>query len=54
MLVVLPETVAQVQALMRLCHRERIPVVPRGAVLGATLLVVNLIVYALVHHLLRR
>jgi glycolate oxidase len=34
MLVVLPETVEQVQALMRLCHRERIPVVPRGAGTG--------------------
>ena len=30
-LVVLPETVAQVQAVMRICSRRGVPVVPRGA-----------------------
>lgn len=33
-LVLLPETVAQVQALLKLCHRQRIPVVARGAGTG--------------------
>ena len=32
--VALPETVEQVQAIMRLCHREKIPVVARGAGTG--------------------
>ncbi|MES9936782.1 MAG: FAD-binding protein, partial [Sedimenticola sp.] len=31
---VLPETVQQVQEVMRLCHRERVPVVARGAATG--------------------
>ncbi|HEY6095356.1 MAG TPA: FAD-linked oxidase C-terminal domain-containing protein [Gallionellaceae bacterium] len=34
LVVVLPETVAQVQAIMRLCHRLRVPVVARGAGTG--------------------
>jgi glycolate oxidase len=34
MVVVLPETVTQVQAVMRLCHRLRVPVVARGAGTG--------------------
>ncbi|MDX1634012.1 MAG: FAD-linked oxidase C-terminal domain-containing protein [Marinobacter sp.] len=34
MLVVLPETVAQVQQVMRICHRHRVPVVARGAGTG--------------------
>lgn len=34
MLVVLPDTVAQVQAIMRLCHALRVPVVARGAGTG--------------------
>lgn len=34
MLVVLPETVEQVQAVMRLCHDEGVPVVARGAGTG--------------------
>ncbi len=29
--VVLPETTAQVAATMRICHENRVPVVPRGA-----------------------
>lgn len=33
-MVVLPETVAQVQALLRLCYQQRVPVVPRGAGTG--------------------
>jgi glycolate dehydrogenase FAD-linked subunit len=33
-LVVLPTTTAQVQAVVRLCHRERIPFVPRGSGTG--------------------
>ena len=33
-LVVLPTTTAQVQGVMRVCHRERIPVVPRGSGTG--------------------
>ncbi|MCW9014473.1 MAG: FAD-binding protein [Gammaproteobacteria bacterium] len=32
--VALPETVAQVQAIMRLCHQQKIPVVARGAGTG--------------------
>ncbi|MFB3101179.1 MAG: FAD-binding protein, partial [Gammaproteobacteria bacterium] len=32
--VVLPENVQQVQAIMRLCHLENIPVVARGAGTG--------------------
>ena len=32
--VVLPETEAQIQAVLRLCHQHRIPVVPRGAGTG--------------------
>lgn len=35
-LVVLPETVEQVQALLRLCHAQGIAVVPRGAGTGLT------------------
>jgi glycolate oxidase len=35
-LVLLPETVGQVQALLKLCYRLRIPVVPRGAGTGLT------------------
>ena len=31
MLAVLPETVAQVAAILKYCHRERIKVVPRGS-----------------------
>ncbi|NTV96512.1 MAG: FAD-binding protein, partial [Thiobacillus sp.] len=34
MAVALPSSVAQVQAVMRLCHRLKIPVVPRGAGTG--------------------
>lgn len=34
MVVVLPETVAQVQAVMRLCHGRKVPVVARGAGTG--------------------
>jgi glycolate oxidase len=34
MVVVLPETVEQVQAVLRLCHREQVPVVARGAGTG--------------------
>ncbi|MDX1457912.1 MAG: FAD-binding protein, partial [Marinobacter sp.] len=34
MLVVLPETVAQVQEVMRICHRHQVPVVARGAGTG--------------------
>jgi len=34
MAVALPATVAEVQAIMRLCHRLQIPVVPRGAGTG--------------------
>ena len=34
MLVVLPETVEQVQQVLRLCHREGVPVVARGAGTG--------------------
>ncbi len=34
MLVVLPETVAQVQQVMRICHRHKVPVVARGAGTG--------------------
>jgi len=34
MIVVLPETIAQVQAVMRICHSEAIPVVARGAGTG--------------------
>ena len=33
-LVVLPETVEQVQAVLALCHRHHIPVVARGAGTG--------------------
>ncbi len=33
-LVVLPETTEQVQAVVRICHRERIPFVPRGSGTG--------------------
>ncbi|MDH5178413.1 MAG: FAD-binding protein [Gammaproteobacteria bacterium] len=33
-LVVLPETVAQVQTIMQLCHAERVPVIARGAGTG--------------------
>ena len=33
--VVLPETVAEVQQIMRLCHEARVPVVARGAGTGA-------------------
>ena len=32
--VVLPETIEQVQAVMRVCHRLQVPVVPRGAGTG--------------------
>ena len=32
--VVLPETVAQIQAVLRLCHTEQVPVVARGAGTG--------------------
>ncbi|WP_394753927.1 FAD-linked oxidase C-terminal domain-containing protein [Crenothrix sp.] len=35
-LVVLPETVEQVQAILKLCYSQRIPVVPRGAGTGLT------------------
>lgn len=35
-LVLLPETIAQVQALMQLCHSQGVPVVPRGAGTGLT------------------
>uniref|UniRef100_UPI0011788C99 FAD-binding protein n=1 Tax=Crenothrix polyspora TaxID=360316 RepID=UPI0011788C99 len=35
-LVVLPETTEQVQALLKLCYSQRIPVVPRGAGTGLT------------------
>lgn len=34
MVVVLPETTEQVQAVLRICHRERVPVVARGAGTG--------------------
>ncbi|SFB11098.1 glycolate oxidase subunit GlcD [Azotobacter beijerinckii] len=34
MLVVLPERIEQVEALLRLCHRRRVPVVARGAGTG--------------------
>ncbi|MBU1691082.1 MAG: FAD-binding protein [Gammaproteobacteria bacterium] len=34
LVVVLPETIAQVQAIMRLCHKLRVPVVARGAGTG--------------------
>ena len=34
LVVVLPETVEQVQAIMRLCHRLQVPVVARGAGTG--------------------
>ena len=34
LLVVLPETVEQVQDIMRLCHRESVPVIARGAGTG--------------------
>ncbi|HDZ57324.1 MAG TPA: glycolate oxidase subunit GlcD [Pseudomonas xinjiangensis] len=34
MLVVLPETIEQVQALMRICHARKVPVVARGAGTG--------------------
>ena len=34
LVVVLPETIAQVQAIMRLCHQLQIPVVARGAGTG--------------------
>ena len=34
MAVALPSTVAEVQAIMRLCHRLQVPVVPRGAGTG--------------------
>ena len=34
LLVVLPETVAQVQQVMRVCHQHRVPVVARGAATG--------------------
>jgi len=34
MVVVLPETIAQVQSIMRLCHAEHVPVVARGAGTG--------------------
>ncbi|HQS57483.1 MAG: FAD-binding oxidoreductase [Gallionellales bacterium 35-53-114] len=34
LVVVLPETIAQVQAIMRLCHKLQIPVVARGAGTG--------------------
>jgi glycolate oxidase len=34
LLVVVPETVAQVQAVMRICHEHKVPVVPRGAGTG--------------------
>ncbi len=34
LVVVLPETIAQVQAIMRLCHTLRVPVVARGAGTG--------------------
>jgi len=34
LVVVLPETIAQVQEIMRLCHRQKVPVVARGAGTG--------------------
>jgi len=34
MVVVLPETIEQVQSIMRLCHAQRVPVVARGAGTG--------------------
>jgi glycolate oxidase len=34
LLVVLPERIEQVQELLRICHRRRVPVVPRGAGTG--------------------
>ena len=34
MVVVLPETIAQVQSIMRLCHAQQVPVVARGAGTG--------------------
>ena len=34
LLVVLPETVAQVQAILRICHAQQVPVVARGAGTG--------------------
>jgi len=34
LVVVLPETVEQVQQIMRLCHEQRVPVVARGAATG--------------------
>jgi glycolate oxidase len=34
LLVVLPERIDQVQELLRICHRRRVPVVPRGAGTG--------------------
>ncbi|MGI9301307.1 MAG: FAD-linked oxidase C-terminal domain-containing protein [Gammaproteobacteria bacterium] len=34
MIVVLPETIGQVQQVMRICHRRRVPVVARGAGTG--------------------
>ena len=32
--VVLPETIEQIQAIMRVCHQEKFPVVARGAGTG--------------------
>jgi len=34
MVVVLPETIEQVQEIMRLCHAQQVPVVARGAGTG--------------------
>ncbi|MCP4980920.1 MAG: FAD-binding protein, partial [Gammaproteobacteria bacterium] len=34
LLVLLPESIAQVQQVMRLCHEQRLPVVSRGAGTG--------------------
>ena len=34
MVVVLPETIDQVQSIMRLCHEQKVPVVARGAGTG--------------------
>jgi len=34
MVVVLPETIEQVQSIMRLCHAQQVPVVARGAGTG--------------------
>ncbi len=58
LMVVLPETVEQVQSLLRLCHQHNVPIVARGAgtgLAGGALPVVNGIVLGLskMHHILK-